>query len=192
MGEYILNILLGGAGQIARKCGVRRRCTLMTPVWLGKLLHGQVRELRDTIAWICSLMLESFCRWQLLAEIQLEESSYSSARDSVKKGFEALMSWRSKFGLRLLAKELHLHLILGQTHLATKNYEEALSVYQFVVEVSFFHWKNCIFLYAYISGSDVVAVGSNGGFQAAQELAAEEAKALTSTALEVAIYSNLK
>jgi hypothetical protein len=38
----------------------------------------------------------------------------------------------------------------------------------------------------------VVAVGSNGGFQAAQELAAEEAKALTSTALEVAIYSNLK
>lgn len=84
-------------------------------------------------------MLESFCRWQLLAEIQLEESSYSSARDSVKKGFEALMSWRSKFGLRLLAKELHLHLILGQTHLATKNYEEAMSVYQFVVEVSFFH-----------------------------------------------------
>lgn len=37
----------------------------------------------------------------------------------------------------------------------------------------------------------MVAVGLNGGFQAAQELAVEEAKALTSTALEVAIYSNL-
>ena len=74
-----------------------------------------------------------------MADLQIAEGAYSGAAESVKRGFQALELWRSKYGLQLFAKELRLHLVQGHMHLAMKNYADAERLYEFVLEVSIFY-----------------------------------------------------
>lgn len=71
-----------------------------------------------------------------MADLQIAEGAFSAAGESVKRGFQALEAWRSKYGLHLYAKELRLHLIQGRVHLASKSYRDAERLFQFVLEVS--------------------------------------------------------
>ncbi|KAG0566179.1 hypothetical protein KC19_7G044100 [Ceratodon purpureus] len=97
---------------------------------------SQSSAVRKKILCEKALRVDDTCviGWELLADLQIAEGAHSAAAESVKRGFQALELWRSKYGLQLFSKELHLHLLQGHMHLAMKNYGEAEKLYQFVLE----------------------------------------------------------
>ncbi|CAM6087406.1 unnamed protein product [Calypogeia fissa] len=83
-----------------------------------------------------ALRIEDNCvtGWQVLAEVHVQQSSYSSAVECVRRGLQAVQKSRAMYGLSLRVSELRLLLTLGQTHLASQNFTEADATFQNVAE----------------------------------------------------------
>lgn len=71
----------------------------------------------------------------MLAEVHVEQTSYSGAVECVRRGLQAISMSRAMYGLSLMVAEMRLQLTLGQAHLANQHYTEADATFQYVAEV---------------------------------------------------------
>ncbi|OAE29695.1 hypothetical protein AXG93_509s1480 [Marchantia polymorpha subsp. ruderalis] len=83
-----------------------------------------------------ALRLDDNCvtGWQVLANVHVQQSSYSSAAECVRRGLHAVCRSRMNYGLSLVIVEAKFQLTLGQTHLATQDLSEAERAFRHVAE----------------------------------------------------------
>ncbi|KAG6542180.1 hypothetical protein Mapa_016412 [Marchantia paleacea] len=83
-----------------------------------------------------ALRLDDNCvtGWQVLADVHVQQSSYLSAAECVRRGLHAVCRSRMKYGLSLVIAEAKFQITLGQTHLATQDFSEAERAFHHVAE----------------------------------------------------------